>query len=149
MFYSVYEAEDSMRRGGGEGRVFFSPAVLMYYASYCSAYFKGLLDMMYIYKTKMVLSACSRLYFLAEVSMNACEDHTPSAKCGGWLPRARGRKRGRRRGDAGLQEGCVCERKTFAKLDGGRSGLHRDSDKRDHILSQILSVVCLHMFLSQ
>lgn len=65
----------------------------MYYASYCSAYFKGLLDMMYIYKTKMVLSACSRLYFIVEVSMNACEDQTPSAKCGGWLPRARGKKK--------------------------------------------------------
>lgn len=101
---------------GERGELFFSPAVLMYYASYCSAYFKGLLDMMYIYKTKMVLSACSCLYFLVEVSMNACEDHTPSAKCGGWLPRARGRKGGRRRGDAGLQEGCVCERKAFAHI---------------------------------
>lgn len=108
----------------------------MYYASYCSAYFKGLLDMMYIYKTKMVLSACSRLYFIVEVSMNACEDQTPSAKCGGWLPRARGKKeRGRQRGDAGLQEGyCMCERKTkhlrisdgvgFTKALTSRTGDH-------------------------
>lgn len=98
MFYSVYKAEDNMMEGGEErrGRVFFSsPAVLMYYASYCSAYFKGLLDMMYIYSTKMVLSACSRLYFLVEVSANACEDHTASAKCGGWLPGARGKKKQR------------------------------------------------------
>lgn len=43
---------------------------------------------------------------------------------------------------------CVRERHLH-RLDGGRSGLHRDFDKRDHMLSQILSVVCLHMFLFQ
>lgn len=96
MFYSVYKAEDNMMEGGEGGRdeSFFSPAVLMYYASYCSAYFKGLLDMMYTYKNQDgAFSLQSMLCFIVEVSVNACEDHTPSAKCGGRLPRARGKKK--------------------------------------------------------
>lgn len=58
---------------GGDGEVeihsahkFFSPAVPMYYAWDCCAYFKGLLDSVYIYTHthKMVLSACSQLHYM-------------------------------------------------------------------------------------
>ncbi len=53
------EVKEERRRGGVEWRdgeveihsahKFFSPAVLMYYACDCCAYFKGLLDSVYIY----------------------------------------------------------------------------------------------------
>lgn len=59
----------------------------------------------------MVLSASSRLYFMVEVSMHVCEDHTPSGKCGGWLPCARGKRKESDRGHADLQEGCAREKR--------------------------------------
>lgn len=94
MFDSICKAEDNMMEGEDEGqsRDIFPLALLIYYAYYCSAYFKGLLDI-YLYKHKMVLSASSRLYFIVEVSMHVCEDHTPSGKCGGWLLCARGKRK--------------------------------------------------------
>lgn len=128
VFYSICKAEDNMMEGGDEGqsRDIFSPAVLIYYACYCSAYFKGLLDI-YIYKHKMVLSASSRLYFMVEVSMHVCEDHTPSGKCGDRIPCVRGKRKEWDREVMPIYRKGLWERNAKQFHKWGPSGLHHSS----------------------
>lgn len=109
VFYSICKAEDNMMEGGDEGvEIFF---LLLYSCiMHATALHISRAFWTFIYtNTRWCFQlAVDCILWLRWACMS--EDHTPSGKCGGWLPCARGKRKEWDRGDADLQEGCVKEK---------------------------------------